>query len=184
MRANAAQAGRPESGGHGELPGAPDDGSVVVTTRTIFAAPPERVWSWLTYYEQIEERPPLVLRLLLPVPTRTEGKKSRVGDVARCLYNRGHLVKRVTAVESGRRLAFDVVEQALLVGRGLSLSGGAYGLREVARGTEITLSTRYVSVRGPRWLWKPIEAAVCHAFHRHILRAMRRSARGGPPGRA
>jgi len=32
-------------------------------------------------YEQIETRPPLVLRLLLPLPVRTEGRKSEPGDV-------------------------------------------------------------------------------------------------------
>lgn len=146
-----------------------------ILTQMTFAASPEQVWKRLMFYEQIEERPPLALRLLLPVPTRTEGRKSQVGDEAKCIYDCGHLIKRVTEIEVGRRYGFEVVEQALEVGGGIRLAGGAYMLREIDRGrTEVTLATRYVSPRRPRWLWKPIEAAVCHTLHRHILGAMRR----------
>ncbi len=48
-----------------------------IVTRMRFAASPERVWHGLMFYEQIEERPPLHLRLLLPRPIRTEGRKSK-----------------------------------------------------------------------------------------------------------
>lgn len=152
-----------------------DPETTSVLTQMVFAVPPDEVWNRLMFYEQIEERPPLDLRLLLPVPTGTEGRKSQVGDEARCLYQGGHLIKRVTRIESGRHYGFEVVEQVLEVGGGIKLSGGGYTLREIAGGTEVTLATRYVSPRRPRWLWKPIEAAVCHRLHRHILGAMRRS---------
>jgi hypothetical protein len=143
----------------------------------IFEAPPARVWQCLLFYEQIDRPPPLHLRLLLPVPVETAGDKARVGDEARCLYQGGYLVKRVTAVDPERFYAFSVVEQALVVAGGLKLAGGEYTLRELSPGrTEIELSTRYTSARRPRWLWQPIERAVCHSFHRHILRAMRREA--------
>ena len=154
-----------------------------VLTRMTFAAPPDQMWQRLMFYEQIDEPPPLDLRLLLPVPMRTEGRKSRIGDEARCVYSGGHLIKRVTHVEAGRHYRFEIVEQELAIGRGIRLSGGGYTLREIAGGrTEITLATRYVSPRRPRWLWRRIEAAVCHRLHRHILRAMERNghARGGP----
>jgi hypothetical protein len=153
-----------------------DQETTSVLTQMMFALPPDEVWKQLMFYEQIEERPPLALRLLLPVPTGTQGRKSQVGDEARCLYEGGHLVKRVTRIESGRHYGFEVVEQALEVGGGIRLSSGGYTLREVPGGrTEVTLATRYVSPRRPRWLWQPIEAAVCHRLHRYILGAMRRS---------
>jgi hypothetical protein len=146
-----------------------------VATRMTFVASPERVWSRLMFYEQIETRPPLHLRLLLPVPVGTVGRKSVVGDEAKCLYQSGHLVKRVTRIDPGRHYAFEVAEQSLEVG-GMTLSGGEYTLDEIEAGrTQVTLATRYVSPRRPRWIWRPIEEAVCHAFHRHILRAMRRN---------
>jgi hypothetical protein len=147
-----------------------------VVTRMKFAASPEQAWQVLMFYEQIEERPPLHLRLLLPLPIRTEGRKSEVADEARCVYQGGHLLKRVTQVDPGCYYGFEVVEQHLRVGSGIRLLGGGYRLRELMGGrTEIALETRYVSPRRPHWLWKPIEAAVCHMFHRHILGAMRRN---------
>ena len=146
-----------------------------ILTRMAFAAPPERVWSEMMFYEQIEERPPLLLRLLLPVPIATEKVKLNVGEVVRCSYQGGHLLKRITEIDPQRYYGFDVVEQSLAIGGGLTLSGGCYTLRELpGGGTEVAVTTRYLSGRRPGWFWKPIEAAVCHLFHRHLLAAMRR----------
>jgi hypothetical protein len=140
-----------------------------------FAAPPERVWNGLMFYEQIDERPPLHLRLLLPVPIGTEKTKSTVGAHVRCSYEGGHLVKRITEIDPKRHYGFDVVEQTLAIGGGLTLSGGGYSLRELPDGhTEVAVTTRYTGGRRPGWFWKPVEAAVCHLFHRHLLAAMRR----------
>ena len=154
--------------------------STSVVTRMEFAAVPERVWRGLMYYEQIEEPPPLYLRLLLPLPIGTEGSKSKVGDEATCLYEGGHLRKRVTQVDACRHYGFEVVEQNLVLGAGLLLSGGSYTLRELPGGrTEVAVTTRYVSRKRPGWMWKPIEAIVCHLFHRHLLSAMRRKIESG-----
>ena len=160
-----------------ETPMAHDARTVV--TRMDFAASPQRVWDGLIFYEQIDEPPPLLLRLLLPVPLRTEGSKSVVGDQATCVYEGGHLLKRVTRIDPCRHYGFEVAEQNLALGGGLVLSGGSYTLRELAAGrTEVAVTTRYLSRRRPGWLWRPIEATVCHVFHRHLLRAMRRKVEG------
>jgi len=46
--------------------------------------------------------------------------------------------------------------------------------RELPDGsTRIELETRCVGSVRPRWLWRRIEAAFWHEFHRHILGAMR-----------
>jgi hypothetical protein len=149
----------------------------VVVTRMKFAVLPEQAWHALMFYEQIAQRPPLYLRLLLPQPIRAEGRNAEVGDEARCLYVGGHLLKRVTQIERARRYEFEVVEQNLALGGGVRLAGGSYTLSEVQGGsTEVALSTRYMSPKRPRWLWKRVEAALCHGFHRHILEAMRRNA--------
>jgi hypothetical protein len=154
--------------------------STSVVTRMEFAAPPAKVWRGLMYYEQIEEPPPLHLRLLLPLPIGTEGAKSEVGDEATCIYQGGHLRKRVTQVDPCRHYGFEVVEQNLALGGGLLLSGGCYTLHELAGGrTEVAITTRYVSRKRPGWMWKPIEAIVCHLFHRHLLSAMRRKIESG-----
>ena len=146
-----------------------------VVTRMTVAASPARVWQGLIFYEEIDERPPLHLRLLLPVPIRTEGRISEVGDEAKCLYEGGHLLKRLTRIERGDLYEFEVAEQELAVGGGMRLSGGRYTLRELPDSqTELAVETRYVSSKWPRWFWKPLEAMVCHLFHRYLLSAMRR----------
>jgi hypothetical protein len=146
-----------------------------ILTRMAFSAPPDRVWSGLMFYEQIDERPPLHLRLLLPVPIGTEKANPVVGTRVRCSYEGGHLVKRITEIDPRRHYGFDVVEQTLAIGGCLTLSGGGYSLRELPGGhTEVAVTTRYTGGRRPGWFWKPIEAAVCHLFHHHLLAAMRR----------
>ena len=146
-----------------------------ILTRMAFAAPPERVWNELMFYEQIDERPPLHLRLLLPVPVGTDKTNVAVGAEVRCSYEGGHLVKRITEIDPKRHYGFDIVEQTLAIGGGLTLSGGGYSLRELPYGhTEVAVTTRYTGGRRPGWFWRPVEAAVCHLFHRHLLAAMRR----------
>lgn len=154
---------------------APDAAGVdLIATSVEYDAPPERVWEALMFYEQIEEPPPFLLRLLLPVPIRTEGRKTEVGDEARCLYEGGYLIKRVTGIVKAREYRFAVVEQALGVQRGVQLVGGYYTLTPLpGNRTLVETGTRYVSPKRPRWLWRPLESFVCHIFHRHILGAMR-----------
>lgn len=150
-------------------------GRSVVETRMVFAASPEEVWRGLLFYEEIGGRPPTHLRLLLPVPIRTEGKVSEVGGEAMCLYEGGHLLKRVTKIEREHFYEFEVAEQALSVGGGMRLSGGRYTLRDLTDGrTEVAVETRYVSAKWPRWFWEPLERMVCHWFHRYLLGSMRR----------
>lgn len=151
--------------------------SVIVVTPMDVSATPERVWKSLVFYEGLDEAPPLYLRMLLPRPIRTEGEKSAVGDQATCLYQGGHLLKRLTKVEPNRLYEFAVVEQRLNLGGGVQLSGGCYALRELAGGhTELSMTTRYTSRNWPRWVMQPVEEAVCHLFHRHLLGAIKRKA--------
>ena len=148
---------------------------MTVVTRIALAASPARAWRALRFYEEVEARPPLLLRALLPVPLRAEGRTFRVGDEVRCLYRTGHLVKRITRVEDGSLYAFDVVEQALPIAGGLRLRGGWYAMRSLSDGrVEVETGTRYESARRPRWIFGRLEAAVCHRFHRHMLHAMLR----------
>jgi hypothetical protein len=169
-----------DAGGMNAPDAAPAPAPTMVVTRMNFAAAPGQVWDVLMFYEEIEVPPPLLLRLLLPLPVRTEGSKRAVGDVAMCLYEGGHLRKRVTHIDPGKFYGFEVVEQQLAVGNGLVLTGGCYTLRELSpRGTEVAVTTRYVSRKRPGWLWKPIEAAVCHMFHRHLLNSMRHRIESG-----
>lgn len=150
----------------------------VVTSMRVFATP-SQVWSSLVFYEGLDEAPPLYLRLLLPRPIRTQGSKSKVGDEATCLYQGGHLLKQITKIDVDRLYEFKVVEQDLGIGGGVRLSGGCYALRALTGGdTELSITTGYTSRNRPRWLVQPVEEAVCHLFHRHLLGAIKRKAEG------
>ncbi len=155
----------------------------VVVTRMSFTVTVGQLWRSLMFYEQIDEPPPWYLRLLLPRPIRTEGEKSTVGDEALCLYESGHLVKRVTHIDPGHRVEFVVVEQQLEVGAAIQLSGGSYALREIGGGrSELCVTTRYTGGRHPRWAWRAIESAFCHLFHRHLLTSIgRKAGKSRPP---
>lgn len=158
-------------------PAAPAARPTSVLTAIRCAAPRDRVWNALVFFEEIGRRPPWPLRALLPAPLRAEGARSAVGDETRCLYESGDLVKRMTLVRPPLRCEFDVIAQALEIPGGIRLAGGGYSLEEAADGsTRVAIETRYYGSRRPRALCRPIEAAVCHAFHRHILRAIRRGA--------
>ena len=150
---------------------------ISVATAIRCSEPPERVWDALVFYEQIDRQPPWPLRLLLPVPVRADGARSAAGDETRCVYEHGYLVKRMSRVQPLRRCEFEVIEQQLGMPGEIRLAGGGYTLNALPDGsTRIELETRYFASRRPRVLWRPIEAALCHAFHRHILDAIRRGA--------
>ncbi len=149
--------------------------SATIATDAMFAAEPGAVWRAVAFYEEIDHAPPLLLRIALPRPLRSEGPKDRVGGLVRCTYMRGHLVKRMTEVEEERLLAFDVVEQELRFGAGVRLLGGRVELRPEAGGTRLTMATRFVSrPLRPRAVWEPVEGWLVHAFHRHVLEGTRR----------
>ena len=106
-----------------------------IVTGMRFRASPGQVWERLTFYEQIPLLPPIHLRLLLPAPLRTEGRWSAVGDETKCIYDKGYLLKRVTRIDPWRHYGFDVVEQELVIGRGIRLTGGSYTLEELPDGS-------------------------------------------------
>jgi hypothetical protein len=137
------------------------------------------------FYESIEQPPPFYLQLMLPRPISTQGAKSAVGDQAICLYEGGRLLKRVTQIDHCRLYEFSVIEQHLVVGRGVRLCGGSYALRGLSMGrTELSITTRYSSGNRPRWLVRPIERWVCHVFHRHLLRSIKTKAEAQGPAPA
>ena len=160
------------------IPPDPKPSLISVVSVMDFAASIEVIWESLMFYEQIERCAPWLLRVLLPVPLRTEGRPRQVGDQVRCLYRSGYLIKQVIRLTQKSHYAFDVIEQNLAFGNGIRLAGGSYALRALPDGkTEVALETLYEkNSNRPRWLCHWIEARVCHVFHRHILGAMRDAA--------
>jgi hypothetical protein len=144
-----------------------------VTTTLRLDVPREQAWATLRFYEDIPTRPSPLLRLLLPTPVRSEGQKLRPGGVVRCTYEGGHLIKRITAAERPGLLRFDVLEQDLGIEHCISLAEGSYRIRDLGTGCEVLLTTEYRGHLRPRFLWRPVERALAHAVHLHILRGMR-----------
>jgi hypothetical protein len=143
-----------------------------VATRIDFNASAEAVWNHIMFYEEISGRSPLILRALLTQPIRTQGDKSRAGAKVRCVYRRGHLIKRITAVEPPNLLQFEVVEQRLGIERCVLTLGGSYQIHTSGEATEIVLITKYRAYLRPRYLWRPLEAFLATRLHNHILRSL------------
>jgi hypothetical protein len=147
-------------------------GDEVVTTMR-WPLTRDEVWRGLLFYEEVPRRPWLLLRLFLPRPIRTEGGKKTVGDIVRCTYDGGHLVKRITRADAGRAIEFEVLEQDLGIEGCVAMGNGSYEIRETLDGSEVLLTTCYHGHLRPRFLWRPIERYIARSLHRHILEGMR-----------
>lgn len=143
-----------------------------VATRVHWNAGAETVWNRLLFYEEVPEKAPLLLRVLLPRPVRAEGGKTRPGETVRCIYHGGELLKRITAVEPPHLVQFEVIEQRLgIEGCALTL-GGSYQLRSCGDGIDLVLRTNYRAYLRPRCLWRRVEALLVSQLHGHILRGV------------
>ncbi len=143
-----------------------------VATSIHFQAGPQIVWDRMLSYEEVPKRPPLILRTWLPVPLRTEGDKTRIGEAVQCLYEGGELVKQITAVQPPHLLEFDVNEQHLGIEGCVVAIGGSYQIEPSGFETEVTLTTNYYASLRPRFIWRALESFLAHRFHRHILEGM------------
>lgn len=144
-----------------------------ITTCMHFQAEPQTIWNSILFYEEVPRVPPLLLRTFLSCPLGTEGNKTRIGELVRCIYHAGHLIKSITAVTPGRLLQFEVVEQHLGFEDCVLTRGGSYSLSPCGHGTDVTLVTNYWAYLHPRGLWSLLEALLVHRLHRHILDGLR-----------
>jgi hypothetical protein len=140
-----------------------------VVTRVHFDASPQAVWNHIMLYEEVPGHPPLLLRALLPQPTRTEGHKTRVGETVRCIYTQGDLVKRIITVEPPHALQFEVIAQRLGIERCILTLGGSYQIHRCGDAADVVLTTNYWAYLRPRFLWRPVEAFLVGKLHRHIV---------------
>jgi hypothetical protein len=144
-----------------------------VSTSARCNASPETVWRGMLMYEEVDVRPPFLLRALLPIPIGTKGDKSRVGAAIQCSYREGDLMKQITTVHPPNLLEFDVTRQRLGFEGCVTALGGSYQITPRGRQTEVMLTTNYYAYLRPRVLWRPLERFIAHLFHRHILGGMR-----------
>jgi hypothetical protein len=142
-----------------------------VVTHAHFNASPNMIWSHIIFYEEIPGRAPLLLRGMLTQPLRSEGAKTHVGAMVRCIYKAGHLVKRITVVEPAHLLRFEIVEQCLGIEDCIQTLGGSYQISH-SHETDVLLTTHYLAYLHPRWLWRRLEALLVSQLHRYILRSL------------
>ena len=155
--------------------------AVVQTSLTVDATP-EEAWNAIMFYEDVEHPPPWLLHLALPQPIRSEGNKQKEGEIVRCFYNCGTISKRISRVQPGRRLSFEVVEAVMRSENYAQLRDGHFEIEPLTdRQSRITLTTRYERKHRPAWIWEPIERKVIHTLHGHVLEGMRRKAEKSPP---
>ena len=145
--------------------------AVAQSVRTIihFRAEAQAVWNRIVFYEEVRDRPPLLLRLFLPCPVRTEGNKILFGGKVRCIYQGGDLVKQITAVEPPHILKFKVTEQRLGIEQCMQALGGSYEIHRCRDGADVILTTDYLAYLYPRRVWYPLERLLATRLHRHIL---------------
>jgi hypothetical protein len=147
----------------------------IATIRTDLSihATPAEAWDAVMFFEEVEQPPPWLLEFSLPKPLGSEGRKDRVGELVRCQYDRGYIVKRISRVEPGRLLEFDVVEQRLHMEHNVTLRDGSFRIERLADGTSrVVLTTRYERHLAPGSVWRPIEKEVVQTMHMHILEGM------------
>jgi hypothetical protein len=154
---------------------------VVVRTSQIVNTPPMSVWHGIQFFEEVRRPTPWLLRVSPSLrPMYTIGHSEKVGDLKTCVYARGKLIKQVTEVIPGRRLAFRVVEQDRIETDGATLLDGSFDLEPLDGGTHtrVTLTTRYTPKLNPRFAYLWAEAWAIHTLHGHVLAGMKDTAEG------
>ncbi len=145
-----------------------------VTTEGVIAAPIEASWDGLVFYEEVTHPAPWILRIGLARPLSASGSGRRAGDIKKCVYNKGHISKRITAVNAPRLLAFDVIEQQIGYERDVRLVDGSFEFVPIGDGlTQVRLTTRYVPRLSPRWCWRPFEEIAVHTLHDYVIEGIR-----------
>ena len=149
---------------------------VTVTTTRVINAPPMQAWHGIQFFEEVKRPPPWLLYLSPSLrPVYTIGHSEKVGDLKTCVYQHGKLIKQITAVIPGQRLAFKVVEQDGIETDGAKLLDGSFDLQPINNGqqTRVTLNTRYVPLLNPRFAYSWAEALAVHTLHGHVLMGMK-----------
>lgn len=146
----------------------------VVCTSGRLPCEAQRAWEKVCFYEHIAIRPSWFLRTVLPVPTRTTGSYSKVGNVSRCLYSDGgYLAKQITGLVGGQRIEFDIIEQSIRYAGRIVLKGGTIQIQSDDDGTSsVRMVTRYELHRAARWVPRFFINRVVKAMHEIVIRDM------------
>jgi hypothetical protein len=140
----------------------------------------QRAWEKVCFYEHIAIQPSLLLRTVLPVPQRTTGAYRKTGDVSRCMYSDGgYLAKRITNIDGGERIDFEIIEQSIRYAGRIALKGGTIQIDAHADGTSsVHMLTRYELHGGARLVPRFFINHVVKAMHKIVIRDMQEQLAG------
>ena len=147
----------------------------IVVTSGRLPCEARRAWEKVCFYEHIATKPSLLLRTALPVPQRTTGAYSKVGDVSRCMYSDGgYLTKQITHIVAGERIEFDIIEQSIRYAGRIMLRGGTIQIESHDNDTcSVRMLTRYELRGGARLVPRFFINYVVSAMHKIVLHDMR-----------
>jgi len=147
----------------------------VVRTTARLTCEAQRAWNKVCFYEHIAIRPSWLLRTVLPVPLRTTGAYSAVGNVSRCLYSDGgYLTKQIRRIEVGQRIDFDIIEQTIRYAGKIALKGGTIRIEPSDDGTCSVEMTTHYELQSPLLLAvRFFIDRVVGTMHRIVIRDMR-----------
>ena len=148
--------------------------SHIVRTSGHLSCKAEKAWEKVCFYEHIETPPSFILRTTLPAPVRTTGTYRKVGDVSRCMYSDGgYLAKKITHIEDGERIDFDIIEQSIRYAGRINLRGGTIEIESHADDTcSVRMLTRYELLGPARFVPRFLINYVVKAMHKIVIRDM------------
>lgn len=92
-----------------------------------------------------------------PLPQRASGRATAVGDEKALQFAKGVLRVRIVAVEPGRSLVAEVLEQTIEA-RALRLHRVTFAVApRSAASCDVSITLEHTPLMGPRWHWRPYE---------------------------
>jgi dienelactone hydrolase len=156
-----------------------------VRSSVVIAAPPDEVWDHVVSFRPIPEPDAAVFRLGIAYPRYARIEGTGVGAVRYCVFSSGAFVEPITHWESGRRLAFDVIEsppplreltpfadvEPPHLDGYLRSTRGEFRLVKLPNGnTRLEGSTWYRLQLAPEPYWQLFSDYLIHRIHHRVLR--------------
>lgn len=144
-------------------------------TSTSILAHHRDVWNKVGFYEHVNKQPGWLLRLSLPAPQEVDGQHNKAGDICRCRYSDGgFLTKRITAIEPGSRIDFEIIEQSIRYQDAIQLLGGYIEVDAIDEGQSmIHMVTYYHNLLTLETISSVFIDKVIKTMHRFVIDDMR-----------
>jgi uncharacterized membrane protein YhaH (DUF805 family) len=155
-----------------------------VKTAVIIKASPEKVWTNVVSFSQLQPPTELMFKTGIAYPIRAEIKGQGVGAVRHCIFSTGEFVEPITTWDEPRLLAFSVSGQPpameeMSIYRDLHpphlehylvSQHGQFELKELPDGTTLLEGTTWYQNRyWPGVYWHLWSDAIIHRIHNRVL---------------